>query len=82
MAETPVVMAVSLALTAGMRRVGVAFIDCGSRRLGAAEFADDDQFCTLEAVALQLGAKECAVLKVLSNKFIAMWCMFGPSAFS
>lgn len=62
--DTPVVMAVSLALAGGVRRVGIAFLDAGRRRLGAAEFADDDQFCTLEAVALQLGAKECALLKV------------------
>jgi hypothetical protein len=42
----------------------VAYLDAGRHRLGAAEFADDEQFCTLEAVTLQLGAKECAVLKV------------------
>jgi DNA mismatch repair protein MSH2 len=64
--ELPVVMAVTLSLQGGGRRVGVAYLDAGRHRLGAAEFADDEQFCTLEAVALQLGAKECAVLKVPS----------------
>ena len=64
--ELPVVMAVTLLLQGGVRRVGVAYLDAGRHRLGAAEFADDEQFCTLEAVALQLGAKECAVLKVPS----------------
>lgn len=62
--ELPVVMAVTLSLQGGGRRVGVAYLDAGRHRLGAAEFADDEQFCTLEAIALQLGAKECAVLKV------------------
>ena len=57
-------MAVTLSLAGGGRRVGVAYLDAGRHRLGAAEFADDEQFCTLEANALQLGAKECAVLKV------------------
>ena len=44
--------------------VGLAFYDAAARKLGAAEFADDDQFCTLEAVALQLGAKECVLVRV------------------
>jgi hypothetical protein len=68
MVDLPVVMAVTLALVGGVRRVGVAYLDAGHHRLGAAEFADDDQFCTLEAVSLQLGAKECAVLKVLAPR--------------
>ena len=45
-------------------QVGVAFADAAGRRLGACEFADDEHFCNLEAVTMQLGAKECVIPKV------------------
>ena len=44
--------------------VGAAYIDFFKKELGACQFVDDDHFCTLEAVALQLGAKECVIPKV------------------
>ena len=44
-------------------QVGVAFLDAAARRLGACEFADDEHFCSLEAVLLQLGVKEVVVPK-------------------
>lgn len=47
--------------------VGVAYVDFSQRQLGACQFIDDPQFCTLEAVALQLGAKECVIPKVGRN---------------
>jgi len=43
--------------------VGVAFLDAAARRAGACEFADDEHFCSLEAVLLQLGAKEVVLPK-------------------
>ena len=46
-----------------LRQVGVAFLDAAARRLGACEFADDEHFCSLEAVLLQLGAKEVVLPK-------------------
>ena len=42
----------------------MAFLDAAARRLGACEFADDEHFCSLEAVLLQLGAKEIVLPKV------------------
>lgn len=45
----------------------MAFLDAAARRLGACEFADDEHFCSLEAVLLQLGAKEIVLPKV-------SWC--------
>jgi DNA mismatch repair protein MSH2 len=47
-----------------LRQVGVAFADAAGRRLGACEFTDDENFCNLEAVTTQLGAKECVIPKV------------------
>jgi hypothetical protein len=41
--------------------VGFAYIDSFSHRLGACEFVDDAQFCTLETCLTQLGPKEVVV---------------------
>ena len=46
--------------------MGVAFLDAAARRLGACEFADDEHFCSLEAVLLQLGVKEVVLPKARS----------------
>ena len=48
----------------GQRSVGIAFANLTSRALGACEFADDEQFCALEAVLLQVAAKEVVVATV------------------
>ena len=61
MAEAPVVAAVRVAVKAEQRHVGVAYVNPTTRELGACEFVDDEQFCALEAVICQLGAKECVV---------------------
>ena len=60
-AEAPVVAAVRVAVKAEQRHVGVAYVNPTTRELGACEFVDDEQFCALEAVICQLGAKECVV---------------------
>ena len=41
----------------------MAFLDAAARRLGTCEFADDEHFCALEAVLLQLGVKEVVLPK-------------------
>ena len=41
----------------------MAYVNPTTRELGACEFVDDEQFCALEAVVCQLGAKECVVAK-------------------
>ena len=61
MAEAPVVAAVRVAVKAEQRHVGVAYVNPTTREMGACEFVDDEQFCALEAVICQLGAKECVV---------------------
>jgi DNA mismatch repair protein MSH2 len=61
MADTPVVAAVRVTVRADQRFVGVAYVNPTTRELGACEFVDDDQFCSLEAVICQLGTKECVL---------------------
>ncbi|GFH06638.1 DNA mismatch repair protein, partial [Haematococcus lacustris] len=63
MADTPVVVAVVLAMKEGVREVGLAYADVVARRLGVAQFVDDELLCSLEAVLVQLGAKEVLLPK-------------------
>eukprot|EP00884_Botryococcus_braunii_P018504 jgi/Botrbrau1/5337/Bobra.0346s0011.1 len=63
MAEVPLVMAVTLGTVEGHRMVGMAFCDMARRHLGACEFADDEHFCSLETLVIQLGAKEIVLPK-------------------
>ena len=64
MVDTPVVMAVVSQIVDGSRCVGIAFVDAATRRLGAAQFEDDEQLCALERVFVQLGAKEVVIPQV------------------
>lgn len=66
MADVPVVMAVFLQYVEGARTVGIAYCDATGRKLGACQFTDDEHFCNLETVLVQLGAKECVLPKVHS----------------
>jgi DNA mismatch repair protein MSH2 len=50
-------------LVPSLLKVGVGFADMSGRRLGACQFADDDRLCSLEAVIVQLGARECVLLQ-------------------
>jgi DNA mismatch repair protein MSH2 len=78
MVDSPIVMAVTSQLVAGCRVVGIAYIDAACRRLGAAQFEDDEQLCALERVLVQIGAKEvvipqaCSVYSGLIHRKIAM----------
>ena len=58
--EHPIVAAVTVKYDAthAERTVGLAYIDMFSHMLGACEFVDDAQFCTLETCLTQLGPKE------------------------
>lgn len=66
MVDTPMVMAVTSQLVEGCRTVGIAYIDAACRRLGAAQFEDDEQLCALERVLVQLGAKEVVIPQACS----------------
>lgn len=62
--DAPIIMAITLARPDNSRTLGVSYCDVSNRRLGACEFVDSEQFCTLESVILQLGAKEVVMPKV------------------
>lgn len=57
-------MAVTLARPDNSRTLGVAYCNVTTRKLGACEFVDSEQYCTLESILLQLGAKEVVMPKV------------------
>lgn len=65
LADTPVIVGITLGQVEGVRTVGLAFCDASSRRLGACEFADDEHFCQLETALTQLGAREAVLPKDL-----------------
>jgi DNA mismatch repair ATPase MutS len=67
MSEVPVVMAVTTALVEGHNMVGMAYCDASRRHLGACEFADDEHYCSLESLIIQLGAKEIVLPRVRFN---------------
>lgn len=75
MTDVPVAAALLLGYTEGARTVGIAFADAAGRRLGACEFADDEYFCSTEAVLLQLGAKEVVLPKVLIRHTHTAHCL-------
>ncbi|KAL7753100.1 MSH2 protein [Sorochytrium milnesiophthora] len=57
----PVAMAVHVSVKADQRVVGVCFADTSARSLGLSEFLDTELYSNLEALAIQLGVKECLV---------------------
>lgn len=62
--EVPTILAVITSSVDGERTVGAAYVDLGTRRLGACQFHDDVEYCTLETLVVQLGAKECVIPQV------------------
>ncbi len=78
MADVPVVMAVFLQYVEGSRTVGVAYSDATGRKLGACQFTDDEHFCNLETVLVQLGAKECVLPKVRASCCNLPVCLKPP----
>lgn len=57
--QNPVVIAVKVSSKAGEKDVGVCFIDANSRKIGLAQFSDDELLSNLESLVIQLGVKEC-----------------------
>ena len=65
--DTPVVAALHLVQLDGVATLGLAFCDPAARSLGACEFVDDDRFCQLESILVQVGARECLVPPTLAT---------------
>eukprot|EP00854_Cymbomonas_tetramitiformis_P014890 gene14890-17603_t len=63
MVDIPVVMAARVVVRDSQLIVSLAYANTSTRQVGACEFVDDDQFCSLEAAVVQIGAKECVVPK-------------------
>ncbi|XP_004363541.2 Msh2 protein [Capsaspora owczarzaki ATCC 30864] len=59
MSTSAVVMAIKLGVDDGNRMVGVSFADATQRTISVCQFADNDQFSNLEALTVQISAKEC-----------------------
>lgn len=61
--DSPILAAVTLEAQDGARKIGLAFINSRTRKLGACEFADDEHFCHLETALVQIGVKEAILPK-------------------
>uniref|UniRef100_A0A7S3QKU8 DNA mismatch repair protein MSH2 n=1 Tax=Dunaliella tertiolecta TaxID=3047 RepID=A0A7S3QKU8_DUNTE len=61
--DAPVVIAVWQGMVEGRPVVGAAYVDAASHQLGVSQLDDDEQLCALEAIIVQLGAKEAVVCK-------------------
>ncbi|XP_056014068.1 DNA mismatch repair protein Msh2-like isoform X2 [Ostrea edulis] len=55
------VLALKTGIENGEKVIGIGFADVMMRKLLVAEFVDNDQFSNLEALIIQMGAKECVV---------------------
>ena len=64
----PIMLAVKLSAKAGeARSVGVCFADASVRELGVSEFLDNDVYSNFESLLIQLGVKECLLLKDMAK---------------
>ncbi|GFR44787.1 hypothetical protein Agub_g6119, partial [Astrephomene gubernaculifera] len=63
MAEVPVVAALTFACSEGQPQAGVGYVEPACCRLGACELLLDDSLSGLEAVLVQLGAREVVLNK-------------------
>lgn len=65
--EVPTILAVVIGSVGGEQSVGTAYVDLESRLIGACQFHDDMEYCTLETLIIQLDAKECVIQQVVSG---------------
>lgn len=65
--EVPTVLAVDIGSVDGVQTVGAAYVDLETKLIGACQFHDDIEFCTLETLIVQLDAKECVIQQVLHD---------------
>eukprot|EP01147_Barroeca_monosierra_P005801 gene5802-7290_t len=67
MNASSIVMAVNVGSRASDKIVGVAFCDTAKNEFRVCEFPDNDQFSNLEALVVQVGARECLMLSDKAN---------------
>lgn len=64
----PVMLAVKVSSKAGeAKSVGVCFADASVRELGVSEFLDNDIYSNFESLLIQLGVKECLLIKDMAK---------------
>ena len=67
--SAPMMLAVKVTAKAGeARNVGVSFADASVRELGVSEFLDNDLYSNFESLLIQLGVKECLVVRDTEKK--------------
>lgn len=67
LSDSPIIMAVGMSTVGHIKKVGVAYCDTSVNTFGLCEFVDNDQFSNLEAIHVQLCAKECLVYTEANN---------------
>lgn len=69
----PLIMAVKISAKASeARNVGVCFADASVRELGVSEFLDNDLYSNFESLLIQLGVKECLIMKDAQGKDVEL----------
>ncbi|KAL9624982.1 MAG: hypothetical protein Q9160_000711 [Pyrenula sp. 1 TL-2023] len=69
----PLIMAVKVSAKASeARNVGVCFADASVRELGVSEFLDNDLYSNFESLLIQLGVKECLIMKDSQRKDVEL----------
>ncbi|KAI9869689.1 MAG: MutS-like protein, partial [Watsoniomyces obsoletus] len=67
--SAPMMLAVKVTAKAGEARcVGVCFADASVRELGVSEFLDNDLYSNFESLLIQLGVKECLIIRDTEKK--------------
>lgn len=59
--QSPVVVGIKVSSKGGEITVGICFVDASDRKIGIAEFADNELYSNLESIIIQLGIKECVI---------------------
>jgi DNA mismatch repair protein MSH2 len=64
---SPIVLSLNLTVINNQKCIGAAFSDTSSGKLAVCEFTDNDHFSNLEALHVQINAKECLLYSEDSN---------------
>ena len=67
--SAPMMLSVKVTAKAGeARNVGVSFADASVREIGVSEFLDNDLYSNFESLLIQLGVKECLLIRDMEKK--------------